>query len=76
MVRDAPQQFLTPIGFVREMTMAIFRQILFVSQTAIDRRQNMGAVVSAESKSSAVFAALLVQHKIDSEKQQFQFAAP
>ena len=25
MVRDAPQQFLTPIDFVREMTMAIFR---------------------------------------------------
>jgi hypothetical protein len=35
---------LTPIDFVREMTMAIFRpQILFVFQTAIDRRQNMGA---------------------------------
>jgi hypothetical protein len=48
---------------------------LFVFQTAIDRRQNMGAVDSAGSKSLLVFVALLAQHKIDSEKQQFQFAA-
>jgi hypothetical protein len=29
-VRDAPQQFLTPIDFVREVTMAIFRPPDFV----------------------------------------------
>jgi hypothetical protein len=29
-VRDALQQFLTPIDFVREMTMAIFRPPGFV----------------------------------------------
>jgi hypothetical protein len=55
-VHDAPQRFLTPIDFVREMTMAIFRPPDFVRlQTAIDRRQNMEAVDSAGSKSLLVF---------------------
>ena len=37
MVRDAPQQFLTPIDFVREMTMAIFRPPDFVRLPNRDR---------------------------------------
>jgi hypothetical protein len=36
-VHDAPQQFLTPIDFVREMTMAIFRPPDFVRLPNRDR---------------------------------------